>query len=223
MREHNILVLILHSCQEVWAPDLSEVLELLMFSFLLVCKDSSQVLECPWKSLHSEGCLFWCWISSVVVGVFLVGSLVFFLLQLRHMRTMPSLAGSDLNCRLWALHHGKYSSFPAFLPCRESIWSHYSSILGTPEKQRLNLSVWAGREWHCLQRPNQSVWPVHSSCREVSHSQRWGNKTESNRALQDRLFPPPRPPCVPDVNEGFARELDESRIRPKWVSSSKGV
>lgn len=56
MREHNILVLILHSCQEVWAPDLSEVLELLMFSFLLVCKDSSQVLECPWKSLHSEGC-----------------------------------------------------------------------------------------------------------------------------------------------------------------------
>lgn len=58
MREHNILVLILRSCREVRAPDLSEVLEQLVFFFLLVCKESSEVLEGPSKSPHSEDCLF---------------------------------------------------------------------------------------------------------------------------------------------------------------------
>lgn len=44
MREHNILVLILCYCREAQAPDLTEVVELPMFFFHLVCKGSSQVL-----------------------------------------------------------------------------------------------------------------------------------------------------------------------------------
>lgn len=49
MREHNILVLILRSWCEARAPDLSEVLELPVFFFFLLCKDPSQVLEDPPK------------------------------------------------------------------------------------------------------------------------------------------------------------------------------
>lgn len=48
MREHNILVLILHSWCEAQAPDLSEVLELpVVFFFFLLCEDPSQILEDP--------------------------------------------------------------------------------------------------------------------------------------------------------------------------------
>lgn len=49
MREHNILVLILRSWCEARAPDLSEVLQLLVLFFFLLCEDPSQVLEDPPK------------------------------------------------------------------------------------------------------------------------------------------------------------------------------
>lgn len=71
------------------------------------------------------------------------------------------------------------------------MWCHYNSILGTPEKQRLNLSVWAGREWCCL----AEAQPVSLTCAwqlQAVVSQWWGDKTKSNRALQLPL-PAPHP------------------------------
>lgn len=58
MREHNILVLILHSWCEAQAPDLSEVLELpvVFFSSYFV-KILHRFLKTP-KGIHSEGVYF---------------------------------------------------------------------------------------------------------------------------------------------------------------------
>lgn len=70
------------------------------------------------------------------------------------------------------------------------MWRHYNGILGAPEKQRLNLSVWAGREWCCL----AEAQPVSLTCAW----QLQGGFTHSvmrrqNQIQQSTAAPPPRP------------------------------
>lgn len=88
------------------------------------------------------------------------------------------------------------------------MWCHYSSILGAPEKQRLNLSVWVGREWCCLaERQPLSLTCAGQLQAGVSDGETKPNPTEHCSS--------PSPPHIPDMDDGFARELKEFRISPK--------